>query len=353
MPRKAKARNLYQRDGIWWACIKVAGYRHRSSLRTSDLSEAKIRLEGWRQKLERRAVGVKEDRTFREAVVRWGETVLPGSVKPAVARRYITSIHQLDRIFGRLRMSQITTATISDYLESRAGAVSNATLTRDLTALSRLLSACVAWGWRQDNPARYYDRTLTRERREPIQPPSEADIATMVSMAPEGFGAVLRLLDATGMRENEAVSLERADVDWKRGQITLTRTKTNRPRALSWSTPAGDAGIVLQELHDRIGHLFISERGEPFRNFASNFGRLRRRVIEECRKVKKPFRPFRVHDLRHGFAIRWLKRGGDIYQLQHHLGHSSIQTTERYLGYLTIEERTKVQAVPQKVPQQG
>ena len=33
------------------------------------------------------------------------------------------------------------------------------------------------------------------------------------------------------------------------------------------------------------------------------------------------FKPFRVHDLRHRFAIRWLSNGGDIYHLSMHLGH--------------------------------
>jgi len=40
--------------------------------------------------------------------------------------------------------------------------------------------------------------------------------------------------------------------------------------------------------------------------------------------------------------IRWLKAGSDIYALSRHLGHTSVRTTEIYLGYLTEEERTGV-----------
>jgi hypothetical protein len=42
-----------------------------------------------------------------------------------------------------------------------------------------------------------------------------------------------------------------------------------------------------------------------------------------------------VHDLRHGFAIRWLRARGDIYRLSRHLGPTSVKT---YLGYLTDDE---------------
>lgn len=337
VPRKVK--NLYQRDGIWWGRIVIAGQHHRASLRTADVREAKVRLDAWRQKLERKAIGVEEDHTFQEAVVRWIDTILPGAVKPSVATRYVTSIKQLRATFGSLRMSEITTRTISDYLASRAGKVSNATLNRDLTALSRLLSACVAWGWRYDNPAKLYDRSLIRERREPIQPPTAAQLEAVLRVAPPEMQAVLRLLDATGMRENEAVTLDRANVDFEQQRIVLTRTKTNRPRALNWQTPGGDAGAVLNHYRDRIGSLFVSRLGETYRNFPTFFGKVMRNAVAAEKKAKRTLRPFRVHDLRHGFAIRWLKQGGDLYRLQKHLGHSSVKTTERYLAYLTVEEQ--------------
>lgn len=48
---------------------------------------------------------------------------------------------------------------------------------------------------------------------------------------------------------------------------------------------------------------------------------------------------FRFHDLRHRFAIDHLKRGGNIYNLQKILGHSSITTTEIYLNYLSPDQQ--------------
>ena len=39
---------------------------------------------------------------------------------------------------------------------------------------------------------------------------------------------------------------------------------------------------------------------------------------------------FRVHDLRHTFASRYMMNGGDRYELAKILGHSNIKMTERY-----------------------
>lgn len=337
----AKARNLYLRGATYWGRIKVAGTEYRGSLRTDNPREAARRLKAWRTKLEREALGDFEAPTFKEAVVRWSREVLPESVKEGVARRYLSSIAQLDTVFGNLRMDQITSQRVAEYIAGRTGFVTNATIRRDLTALSRLLAACVAWGWREDNPALRFDRSIIRERRDPIRPPDPAAVARVIAAAPVGMGNLLRLLDQTGMRENEAVQLEGEDLDRKGRQIMLLVTKTSRPRVLAWRTPGGDAGPVLEAAPKR-GVLFRAETGSAYRNFSSNFARVIGAVAEAEELAGRPFRRFRVHDLRHGFAIRALKAGWSIYALSRHLGHASVKTTEVYLAYLTEEERDRV-----------
>lgn len=332
--------NLYQRGDTWWGRCKIAGREYRSSLRTTDRREAVRRYKAWRTKLERQEIGDPDAQTFKEAVIKWALEILPQAVKPSVAKRYLVSVRQLEDVFGDLRMDEITTAKIGEYISRRSQLATNATIRRDLTALSRLLSACVAWGWRQDNPAKFYDRSIIRERRDPIHPPRAQDVDTLIAACPKSMADILRLLDQTGMREAEAVTLSSDQIDWQSNTITLIRTKTNRPRTIPFLTKGGDAGIVLHAYRDVTGTLFRSSLGVQYSvvGFSGGVGRIMRETIERERKAGSAFRRFRVHDLRHGFAIRALQNGMGIYQVQRHLGHTSVKTTEIYLDHLTDEQ---------------
>ena len=240
---------------------------------------------------------------------------------------------------GDMAVDTITASTITGYASRRSLTATNATIRRDITALSRLLASCVAWGYRQDNPARFYDRSLLRERREPIQPPDPRDVATVIAAAPPAMAKVLRLLDQSGMRTNEAVALAADEIFLDRRQIALTRTKTNRPRTIPFVTPGGDASTALVDL-PRHGPLFPSGTGKPYANFPTHAAKVIALAEAREKKAGRPFRRFRVHDLRHGFAIRWLRNGGNLYNLSKHLGHSSVVTTEvSYVRYLTTQEQ--------------
>ncbi len=300
------------------------------------------------------------------AVVRWATEVLPGSVKPAVGKRYLSSIRHFDAAFGERLIATLTTRDVADWVSARKrqgrlpngkhasimtkplalGAVTNASIQRDLTALSRLLSACCSWGWRVDNPVQAFDRTIVREKREPKRPPTREEIDIAIAAASPGVAGVLRLLAETGARMQEMVQLERWQLDGVRQQILLTKTKTSKPRTLAWKTPGGDATPAL-EAGAKKGFLYPSETtGAAFANFSSNAAQLMRRLIRD----DPGFRRFGVHDLRHAFAVRWLKAGGSIYRLSRHLGHSSLKVTEHnYLGYLTVEEQERVQAEAERL----
>ena len=342
---------IYPRGKVFWGRIRLAGREHRRSLRTNDIREAKRRLKAWRLKIERQVVHDGNGHTWAEAVTKWGEEVLPRAVKPAVKRRYQGSIANLDPIFRKLKVEQITSAHVAEFVSFRAGKVSNATIRRDLTALSRLLAACQAWGWINTNPAHTYDRSaILREIRDPITPPIPQDFKYLLSHAPEPMASILRLLFATGMRAQEVVKLEASDLDRKAQTITLTRTKTNRPRTLKWRTPGINAAPLLVGLPAR-GPLYPARDG-AYKNFSSAFGALCRRIEARAKKEHRAFRRFRVHDLRHWFAIRWLRAGGDIYTLSKHLGHTSVRTTEIYLAFLTGDKQSGAQTRAQKPQKQ-
>ncbi len=85
--------------------------------------------------------------------------------------------------------------------------------------------------------------------------------------------------------------------------------------------------------------VFWHSDGQPFRNVATRFSLYGRQLAEEATKKGTEFRRFRFHDLRHRFAVDYLRTGrGGIYELQHELGHTSLKVTEGYLAFLTADE---------------
>ncbi|MGE0652042.1 MAG: tyrosine-type recombinase/integrase [Alphaproteobacteria bacterium] len=317
--------NLYRRGGVWWGKIQVARRVYRRSLRTSDRAEARRRLDLWRKETVRAAAFGDNRLSWKDAVVRYTTSVMPGAVKPATAARYRVSFRQVDAFLSGLHVDQITRQTLADMVSARAKeGATNATINRDLTAVSQVISAAMEWGAAEHNAARDFNRRLlTRERRDPISPPTDDDVAAVIAKAPGRFAALIRFLRLEGCRQEEGASLEWPHVDLNAGTVHFARTKTSRPRTI---TIKPETVELLRSLprHLRTRTVFWHGQGARYLNVASRF----RQIADDAGKS------FRCHDLRHAYAIAELRAGRDIYDLSRHLGHSSVKTTEGYLGYV-------------------
>lgn len=328
--------NLYRRGRVWWGRIQVASTERRRSLRTTDRAEARRRFQAWAKELQGAAHFAERRMTWLAAVSRCMSEVFPHSLKPGALQRYKVSLKQLDGHFRNKYLDEITRRDVATYVGKRAG-VSNATKRRDLTAASQVFEAAAAWGACDHNPFLEFNRKTIRERREPIRPPDPGSVALVIARMPDRLADMVRFLYLTGCRQEEAASLEWPQVDLQRGEILLTKTKTNRPRRITI-----DAATValLSKLPRSIKSpvVFYHGNGERYRNVASRFRAIVAAVAQSAQKSAQPFRRFRCHDLRHGYAIRELQQGRDIYDLSRHLGHRSVKTTEVYLAYIRTDE---------------
>jgi integrase len=126
----------------------------------------------------------------------------------------------------------------------------------------------------------------------------------------------------TGMRQGELAALRREAVDLAAGEITLTRTKSNRVRRI----PIAEALVpVLKEALEasRTGHVFESRKGEPYKRqgIRSAWDRVRAAAQLE---------DFHFHDLRHSCATALRRRGAGLDVIQRILGHSTLAMVMRY-----------------------
>jgi integrase len=196
---------------------------------------------------------------------------------------------------------------------------------------SRVFKVAKRAGWVAANPIPDEKGELV-ERREPVQPVPLRSIAQVLRHAPAALGDLIRFAAKTGCRQEEAAGLERQHVDLKAGTITFARTKTAAPRVIPMTPSMRRLLVRALATGDRRSNappdqpVFRNREGSRFLGMPSRWREL-------VRGAGVPI--FRMHDLRHTYAIRWLQAGGSIYPLSRRLGHSTVRTTEIYAAWLT------------------
>jgi len=173
---------------------------------------------------------------------------------------------------------------------------------------------------------------------------SPADIEALIAGVPRliptplraaTFQTMIGLLAVTGMRAGEVTALDRRDIDWAEGVLTVRNAKFGKSREVPLDPTAADALARYARLRDqrvpqpRSPAFFISAKGTRviYADFAVEF----RKLVASCGVgAGSPASP-RVHDLRHSFAvrtlIRWYQDGEDVGAL--------LPRLSTYLGHLT------------------
>jgi integrase/recombinase XerD len=336
MPTKRKAPpGCYWRGNTLWGCVKVRGQRIRWSLGTNDPAIAKARRQAGK---DRAIADVHGDarRTFEEAFTAW-DVQLERSVGPKTARRYLVSLKQLSPWLEGRDLADIDGRLVAEIIRERQRiGVTNATIKRDLGALSSIMNFAILQAWIETNPV-LPKLGLVPERRDPIMLPTDRDIALVMERAPGMVGAMITAALKTGAREDELAKAKRVDLDHTHKQLTVIG-KRNKLRVIDLAPFEGYEFLTALPAFVGKPHLFWHDKGEPYASFAPTFNKLMNRTEAWAKANGVEFRRFRFHHLRHRHAVDWLKSGRDIYSLQGRLGHTSIKTTEMYLDYLTPKE---------------
>jgi integrase len=147
------------------------------------------------------------------------------------------------------------------------------------------------------------------------------------------YATLFGLLAVTGMRMSEPLALDRDDVDFTWGILTVRHTKFGKSRLIPVHASILEELRRYAELRDRLcpraqaPSFFIAERGTRLTESTVHwtFARLSRKIGLRGR----------LHGLRHGFAvetlIRWYHAGADVEQhlpeLSTYLGHVHIDDT--------------------------
>ena len=332
MARGKGARHLYQRGSVWYGCVTVAGTKHRRSLQTADRREAERRLTSWLASLSPYHGSI--EHTWEQAVLLWWDAHV-SQWKPKTEDGYRKILAILDRHFAGTAWASITKERLLTFMaERRAEGASVATINRNLAVISAIANTVRELdSWPDENPVARLPRRQRKEKRAPFVRPTPECIERIFAHMHGTFGDLCRFALLTGLRRDEIAQLERRHCVG--GEVQLFDQK-NRQAAVVPLSDAAKAIVASQPAGQR--YLFQTRDGGPYQRVSEMWREVVKRAAAKASADSVPFTPLRFHDLRHEYAIRFLRDGGSLYQLQKLLRHSTIGQTEWYLTYLTPEQ---------------
>ena len=238
-------------------------------------------------------------------------------------------------------------ATVQAYrAHLEADGARPATVNQSLSAIRKLAEEARANGWLDDSVARgiielrglrqlgvRQGNWLTKAQTVKLLDAPDAE-----SLKGKRDRVVLGLLVGAGLRRDEAARVTVEQIQEREGRPVILdmagkgkRIRTVPvPRWLAedigvWREAAAIAEGFLLRAVDKTGRMAGNSDGHHL----SSSG-LWRIVKQYAREVGKP--ELAPHDLRRTFSKLAEKGGAGLRQIQKALGHSSIQTTEKYLG---------------------
>ena len=228
-------------------------------------------------------------------------------------------------VLGRRKVTEIARA---DVVRLHAAMKDHpTTANRCLALLSKMFNLAEKWGYRPDgtNPTRHIDKYPERRIERFL---SEVELARLgdVLDGAERAGehpsvvAAIRLLIFTGCRRNEILTLKWEHVDFERGCLRLTDSKTG-----AQMVPLGAPAIELLSGLSRIeGNPYVLPGAVPGKHYVA--------LEKAWRRLRGQARldDVRLHDLRHSFASTGAASGESLILIGALLGHSNPATTARY-----------------------
>jgi site-specific recombinase XerD len=238
-------------------------------------------------------------------------------------RAYRVDVEEFCRWLKRrgARLEDVDVRVLADYAtelgRARPRKLAPATIGRKLAAVRGFLRYTL--GAAQVPDASFAPR---RPRRLPDAPrPHEVD-GELDALGGDGAlalrnRALIELVYSAGLRSQEAVDLDLADVDFEQ-ELVHVRGKGGKERVV----PLGEEASHLLAAYLRDARPQLA-RGAENSLFLSARGR-RLDTSTLRRLLPHP------HRLRHAFATHLLEGGADLRTIQELLGHSSLSTTQMY-----------------------
>ncbi len=339
---KRRERGLKQLpDGRWQFSWCYEGRYHRRITKTKGearafLEKIHTQIREGRYMERRKEVKIRFEEAMKK-FLEWSEV----NTRPDTYRndRYYSERWRVFRHFAGRTLDRITPTDVEAYKAARAsekhgkGTVSTKTVDNDLARLKRMFSLCVTWGLCEKNPVKPVKFFKPESRRDRFLSPDEEQ-ALLDKASPALKTAIIFSIDI-GMRLGEMLSLSWAQVDLRRGEVTVTaeKAKGKRSRRIPLNAKARAALETLPRSLD--------PNALVFRHFDGRYSSPLHDPWERALK-ESGLSGVCWHTLRHTFASRLVMAGADLVTVQKLLGHTTLAMVLKYAHLAESHPRNAV-----------
>jgi site-specific recombinase XerD len=252
-------------------------------------------------------------------------------LSPRTIRDYETYLYAFFRQFPNALDPKESRLSVLSYL---SGVMAPATYNIRRAYIRSFWNWLISEGIATRNPI---EGLPSRKAQPRIVKTNVEDIKTLLDSLPKDTwnglrdAALLLLQMDTGIRPGEALSLLASDVSVQGRTVNvraaIAKTRTSRVLPISDATAAAiDKLLRVRPEEWKASSLFCTSSGTPL-----SVRGWYHRLEAACKKVGVP--KVSPYDLRHGFALLYLKAGGDAFSLKDIMGHSPMTMTSRYVAF--------------------
>ncbi len=275
------------------------------------------------------------DRTLKQATDEWLASLKASGSRSHGNYAERTRMYSLPKL-GSVPIASLRKGHVMQWRDEQATKFAAATVNGNLTCLSSAFSYFVDREWVETNPCHGVSRIEQKDAAIYTWIQTRDEITKLLVECPKGIREFVTLAVGTGMRLDELVHLQWADIDLERRLIAVHRGRHG-------TTKSGKARYIpilntlvpfLRDLALKRGGaklVFPGEDGKPRSKPGVRF------PFKQAAKRAGLPEALRFHDLRHTFASHWVLDGGDIFRLSKILGHANVTITQKVYAHLAPE----------------
>lgn len=253
-----------------------------------------------------------------------------GQFAATTVTSYRSILHMLARACSDPPVDKLTRRHIAKWY--RGLDCSPATTRHRLSVVQTFCAWLTAEGYVRRDPSIGF-KPPKQPRHQPRAMP-RSDVALLLGACPDARARLVVLLMAQmGLRCCEVARAQVGDVDLM-DDLMLVRGKGDQQRVVPIPQEARRALDAYLVEHPAVAGPLVRSYHDPSRGLAPGYIGDRLRLWMRAAGIKHQARDGRsAHALRHTCATDVLRAGADVRQVQALLGHASLQTTQRYLGW--------------------